>query len=249
MKVNREKLLTQLESVQPGLSPREIIQQSSCFVFKKGKVFTFNDEVACSHKCVLEIKGAVQAAPLLGILKKMEQELVDIEIGEDSKLVIKGKGNEKVGIVMDRKVVLPISLLETPDKWQKLHKEFAEAVSLVQKCASRDESDQAKTCVHIHQEWIEACDDYQMARFKLKTRFEKPTLVRRDSLKHMTEFGMVEFSETDTWIHFRNPIGLILSCRKYAVDYLDLSSVFSITGTPATLPKGLGKAAEKAGVF
>jgi hypothetical protein len=66
--VNREVLLQQLESVQAGLSSREIIEQSSCFVFKDGNVVTFNDEVSCSRPCELgSFTGAVQAAPLLSI--------------------------------------------------------------------------------------------------------------------------------------------------------------------------------------
>ena len=46
MRVSREKLMQALEAVSPGLANRELIEQSSCFVFKSGMVMTFNDEVA-----------------------------------------------------------------------------------------------------------------------------------------------------------------------------------------------------------
>ena len=80
MKINREELLNQLESVQPGLSIREIIEQSSCFVFQDGKVITYNDEIFCSQKTPLKIKGAVLAAPLIALLRKMVETEVDIEL-------------------------------------------------------------------------------------------------------------------------------------------------------------------------
>ena len=59
--INRELFLEQLESVQPGLSTREIIEQSSCYVFRGGEVITFNDEIACSQKCDIGIEGAVRS--------------------------------------------------------------------------------------------------------------------------------------------------------------------------------------------
>ena len=63
MKINREELLNQLESVLPGLSTREIIEQSSCFVFMNKEVITYNDEISCSHKSRLDIEGAIVATP------------------------------------------------------------------------------------------------------------------------------------------------------------------------------------------
>ena len=50
MLIDRAKLLAALELVSPGLSPREILEQSSCVVFRGGRIATFNDEVACSVK-------------------------------------------------------------------------------------------------------------------------------------------------------------------------------------------------------
>jgi len=46
MKINRQEFLDSLEMVKAGLSPREFIEQSSCFAFKEGEVLTFNDESA-----------------------------------------------------------------------------------------------------------------------------------------------------------------------------------------------------------
>ena len=33
MKINRESLLSKLEAASPGLAPRELIEQLSCFAF------------------------------------------------------------------------------------------------------------------------------------------------------------------------------------------------------------------------
>lgn len=248
-RINREELLQQLEAVQPGLSPREIVEQSSCFVFKDGLVMTYNDEISCSHSTNLKIEGAVQAAPLLSLLRKMIEEEIDVQINKETgELQIVGK-RRHADLRMDKEILLPTETVERPTKWKKLPEEFPDAINIVQQCAGKDESNFNLTCVHIHPEWLEASDNYQITRYKIATPVKKPTLVRRDSIKHIVSLGMTEISETETWMHFRNPDGLVLSCRRFAEQFPDLSPFLKVKGQPATLPKGLVEATERAEIF
>jgi DNA-binding transcriptional regulator/RsmH inhibitor MraZ len=144
--VNREELLQSLESVRPGLSIREVIQQSSCFVFKDGDVMTFNDEVTCRHKCKLNITGAVQAEPLLNILSKMVETEVEISIDKDSRLVVMGK-KRRARIKMEMEIVLPIGTVEKPEKWQPIHEDFSDAIFMVKQCAGKDQTQLKSTCI------------------------------------------------------------------------------------------------------
>jgi len=247
MRVNREKLLNELESVRPGLSPKEIIEQSSCFVFQEGSVMTYNDEVACRRKCSLEITGAVQAEPLLQMLQKLPNDEVDVEMGE-GEFRLKA-GRRSTGIRMEQQILLPIGAVEKPQGWKPLDPEFAEAVDIVSRCASKDQSQFSLTCVHIHQKWVEACDNYQLSRFPIKNPVDQACLVRVESLRHIVDLQMSKFSETDAWIHFRNKSGLRLSCRRSLETYPDFGKFLEVKGTPTTLPKGLGEAVDKAEVF
>ena len=247
MKVNREELLKELESVTPGLSLKEVIEQSSCFVFKGGEVATYNDEIACQHSSCLDVVGAVCALPLLAILRKLGEESIEIGISK-GELLIKGR-HRKAGIRMEAEVQLPVDAVESPGKWKKLPDDFVDAVSITQECAGKDETQFSMTCIHLHPEWIEACDNFQAIRYTLATGIAIAVLVRRESLKYIVALGMTDFSETETWMHFRNPAGLILSCRRYVEEYPDLTSVLKVSGEQATLPKGLKEAAEKAAIF
>ncbi len=74
MKVNKKELMTTLEGVLPGLSKKEITDQGNCFVFKDGKVITYNDEVAVFHPLDLELEGAVKAEEFFAILKTVQNE-------------------------------------------------------------------------------------------------------------------------------------------------------------------------------
>ena len=248
MRINRHDLLQSLESVQPGLTTRDVVEQSSCFVFKDGEVFTFNDEVACRKPCSLDIEAAVPALPLLNMLRRLPEDELDIEL-LDSEIIIEGK-RRKSGI----RIQLDIAdhhneKMEKGENWKKLHAEFSDAIYVAQQCVGKDESQYTTTCVHIHPKWIESCDNTQAIRYHLKTRVEEPILIRGSSIKHIVSLDMVEFAETETWIHFRNPSGLVLSCRRDVQDFGDNTDLFEMDGNPLTLPKGLGDAAAKAEVF
>lgn len=248
-RVNREKFLHTLESVQPGLSPREIIEQSSCFVFKGGEVFSYNDEVACRCNTDLpeEVEGSVQADPLLNILRKLPEDEIEIEVGE-TEFLVKGK-KRQAGIRMEKEILLPVGSVERPKKWSPLHEHFAEAVGIVQQCAGKDESQFSLTCVHIHPEWVEACDNFQLCRWEMATGLKKSTLVRQSAIKHITSLGVTEFSETSNWLHFRTG-SLVFSCRRYVEDFPDLAGILEVgEAIKTSLPKGLADAADKAAVF
>jgi len=247
MRINREKLLEQLESILPGLSTREIIEQSSCFIFQNKKVMTYNDEIACTQKSCLPIEGAITAMPLVSILRKLKEGVLEITIDKEE-LLIKGK-RKKAGIRMDADILLPIDSVEKPKKWKGLPDDFTNAISIVQQCAGRDETKFSLTCIHLTPKWVEACDGYQAARYKMSTEIDKPILIRKESIKYVVDLDMTEFSETKNWIHFRNSSGLILSCRHWIEKFPELSELLKVKGSPTKFPKGLIEAIEKAEIF
>ena len=255
MQINREKFWNALERVKAGLSTREFIQQSSCYVFKDGHVMTFNDEVACRIELdeetvggSMNITGAIQASPLLSILEKLNEENLEVCENENGQVEFRGK-RRRFGIVKEVEVFLPIDKVEEPGTWQELSRDFTEAVGLVSHCVSTDEMKFPLTCIHIHPDYIEACDNLQILRVDTKTKIESPILVRGTSLASITSLGMDSFSVTKSWIHFKNHEGLVLSCRVDREDYPSLDKMMDVTGGSIVIPKGLKEAAECAAVF
>jgi hypothetical protein len=247
MRLNREQLLRSLEAVAPGLATREAIEQSSCFVFQDGRVITFNDEIACSIDCEVGLDGAVAAKPLMDLLGKMTEEIINFE-PKGGEVLVSGK-RRRAGITLEADISLPVDSVEVPTEWNQLDPEFADAVAVVQQCASKDANQFALTCIHITPDCVEACDNFQLARYPLDTGVTKPCLVKRDSLKHVSGLGMTEVSETRVWIHFRNPSGLVLSVRREVMAYQELDAILDVAGTPTTLPGGLSEAIERAEIF
>lgn len=251
VRINREEFLTALESVSPGLSPKDVLEQSSCFVFSKGRVMTYNDDVGCTAPFKLNgLTGAVQGQKLLSVLKMMPEDEVTLD-EEEGRLVISGIG-QKVGVAMESEILLPIASMERPPKesWSEVPETYSEALLLVQECAGKDaEKSFTTACVHFTPKYIEAMDNKQLLRYRIKSGVTANTLVKRDSVKFVAVAGVSKVAETPSWLHFRNDAGLVISCRRYVEEFLDLTSTLEVEGVPIVLPKGLIASSDMAELF
>jgi hypothetical protein len=249
MRVNREEFLRALQAASPGLSVKESFEQSTCFVLENGEIVSYNDEVSvrCPSGLPDDWRAAVPAKKLLEILEKLGGDELDVEL-TDAELKLRGKG-ESAAVFVESEITLPFDGVDAPGDWADLHAEFGDAVKLVQECAGKDATQFFLTCVHVAPKWVEACDNHQITRYRIKTGFSESCLLRQAAVRHLHVLGVSEFSEGRAWVHFRNPDGLVISCRRYAEEYKDFSAILDVEGHPAQLPKGLGDAAAKAAVF
>lgn len=247
-RVARADFLRRLHSVRPGLAQRETVEQSKCVVFLDGVLATYNEEVACRAPSGLDpsLRGAVQAKKLIDLLDKLPDETVSVSFEAD-RLVISGR-RRKMKLLLEADVLLPVAELELPESWLPLPPGFDEAAALAAGCTSGDAGKFALTCVHFHPDYVEACDNYQLARYDLRLGLEEPFLLRKEGVVAAAALGAAEVGLTASWAHFRAASGLVLSCRRYAEEYPALDDVIDFSGVPVSLPKGLAEAAQRAAI-
>lgn len=246
-RVNRSEFLQALEAVRPGLSPKPLVEHSNSFCFRGGRVEAFNDEVACRFRTKLpkEIVGVVASKSLLAYLNKIPDEVIDIKVNEETKsFTILGRGKKTDFLVAFEKT-FEIDKVERPYKenWVELSPRFGDAIGMVAECAKKDASDSVLTCVHIHPDFVEASDETQWCRVRLRTKTKEPFLVKKDAIRHIVNLDMTEMAQTDSWIHFRNPAGLVFSCRRKASKFPDVSHLLEPIpkAKRMTLPKELAE--------
>jgi len=251
MLVNREELLQKLEAVSPGLAKKDSLEQSSCFViYNDGRVATFNEELACFNQTALRgIEGAVAADPLRALLQKLDEESIDISI-DHNELRVQGN-RRKSGLAFQETIALALDRVEAATDWKTVDPILNDAMAITCKCAATDGSGSFYlTCVHFHPDYVEACDNLQILRYTVQTGITSTLLLKAASVQHIAGLGMTEVAETENWLHFRNPTGLTLACRKYVDDFPDITNFLSVTdSTTVSLPTSLVEAAEKADIF
>lgn len=251
MKVNRRDILHRLLCVCPGLSKRGGIHQSACVILKKGRFYTLSQEIACSVGSELptDLFGAVEAIKLIETLKQSPDDWLELEISNKTLTLLGGK-RRKTHLLMEEEITLPIGEVELPKEWTILDIDFFEAVELTHQCTAKSANEFARQCVHIHPEYLEASDNSRFVRYTLKTFVKDSILVRGESLKAIIPFGMTKAAETENWLHYRNPLGLRISVKKFALEaYPSFVDFLKIRGRKVTFPKELQNAALRAGIF
>lgn len=259
-------VLRLLKALSVGLDPRGWLEHSDHFLFRGGKLWTYNDWVRLTAPSPLdpEVQGAVRGRDLLAVMAQFRG---------DAKAIFTAKGNElsittrrKGGGVVLEKDISPVLWKEIekigePDEWLPLPADFADAVRTVADCTSDDESLPTLECVHLTPRFLEASDSTRAVRYRIRTGIPRPILTRPDSLRKivplgMTEVGLTKIDPTDDdsqpprgWLHFRNASGLVLSCRYSEEEYPDFGESLAARGPTLTLPPGLQGAAEAARTF
>lgn len=248
-RTNRAELLQALQRVDPGLSSRDFIEQSTSYVFSGGWVATFNDEVCCRTKTGLpaDFVGAVKASKLKATLETINDDEVDLEIRGDGNLRVRAHRID-VKIRMQAEILLPIDQVDSPEAWLTLPEDFAKAVEQVVPAAGTNREEFVATCVHVAPEWMEACDRRQATRYEVALGLSRSFLVRARSLAHAVPMGVTKVGETENWFHLRNKT-TVLSVRRHLDPYPDIGRMLNFKGTPAVLPRGAIQAARLGGVF
>lgn len=268
MRIRREDFLNDLHMVRSGLSSKELLEQSNCFVFKDGHVFTYNDEIACHKKTGMTLGGAVPAQKLLASLEKLKaDEWLEVYHNPDGQLEFRNlvlkdekdgskrwlRGTRNFSFTRDAEVLLPIEKIteELPKLWAKLPENFSEVIEKVKDCVSTNEADNwSLTCVHIHPKWIEACNNLQLMRYHVQLGNPKSILVRGAAMSNILGLGMTHMAATPNWVHFKNGNGLIYSARKFVDEYpTGMDEVLKVVGKPIKLPPSLSQAGEIAALW
>jgi DNA polymerase III sliding clamp (beta) subunit (PCNA family) len=249
MKIQRKEFLRHLESCAPGLSSTENIEQSDCFLFSNGKVYTFNDEVLCQQDTIVNFRCAAPAKPLLETLRKLTEEEIDIEY-KDDRLVIKCANVRQIKLNVHPEVIPHYEAVDAAGEWADVPPVFADALAMAADSAAKDSEAWELTCVELSPRGLQATDAFQAIRYKLDCPISKPTLIKRSACGAVNGLGVAALAESEGWLHFKTYTGLQVAVRTYSGSLPDLSDAFrSESEASVRLPSCLLDALQKATAF
>ena len=246
MQTNRIKLLDALKRCSIGLSSKEMLEQSNQFIFAKGQIVTFNDEIMVSTESPIDFNGAVPADDLLKMLGRFPDDTLEV-INKSNEIIFKGK-KRRAGITAVAEIQLPYTTVPSPDKWMKLGPDVFPLLLQASMTCGKDETQFLTTCVHITSDLIEACDNQRLLRATLKTGFTEELLIPASSLDAMRSLKPTRFSIGKGWLHFRLKDGTIISMRCSHEKYHEnISEALKIkNGKKMQLPSNLKEIIERA---
>lgn len=249
--MNKADLIQCLERVKPGLSNKEMIEQSTSFAFIEGRVVTYNDEISISHPVpgLGDVTGAIKADELYKLLSKLSED--DIEVSVSGPEVILKAGRSKAGFTLQTEIKLPLDEVPAPSKWKDVPDGFLEAIRFTSSSCSRDMSRPVLTCLNVRDSGVvEASDNLRITNYDLGNKMPVPTfLLPVTSAKEILAYKINKICKSDGWIHFKTNEDTILSCRIFEDKFPDVSKFFDVEGDEIKLPKDLHSALDKASVF
>lgn len=214
--INRKELINALTKVIPGLAVKEIIEQSSYFIFEKDRIWTFNDQITISQSFKSNLAGAVKADEFYKLLNKLNDDELTI-LTEEGSFSIQGKT-----ITANIKIDPDIKLqpIEAPGinskKWQTLPKDFNEAMAVCIFSASRNMIRPELTCLYITEDSIFSTDTFRATKRIMDGEVKENLLLPATSAKELSKYNVNKvFTDSIGWLHFTNKEHTMFSCRTF----------------------------------
>lgn len=245
MKIEKQKLIDILAAVKPGLSSKEVIEQTTHFIFGDGEVYTYNDKISISHETDLNIGDfAIQGEELFKILNKLKEEEIDLEIVKNKLQVTAGK--TKAVLNIDNEIKVP--MIDIPDDFDPLPANFTHAVKFCLFSVSKNMTKPELTCLNITENQVQSCDNFRLTFHDLDGELQA-FLLQGSAAEQLIKYSPVEYVIDNSWIHFANESGVIFSCRTVNYTYPDIDSLSKVEGNDVHLPQSLTESVEKAEIL
>jgi len=247
MKVNRNELLKALEVVKPGITNKDIIEQSKSFAFMQGRIVTYNDNISISHPVPgVDFTGAIKAEEFYKLLSKMKTDEIEILVTDSEILVTAGK--MKAGLILQSEILLPLDQIEEIGKWSTLPDNFCGMLSFVVSTCSNNMARPILTTIHVAPTLVEASDSYRLKRIRNDGKKLPEFLIPANSAKEVIKFEPTKISLGSGWVHFMKDKA-ILSCRIFNDKYPETDKFFEVKGKEITFPPTLTEIIERAIIF
>ena len=256
MKLELKKFKEALSIVKPGLSSKEIIEQTTSFAFVHGTVVTYNDEICIM--CPLpdfDLTGAIKADEFYKFIQKVKSETIDFEVMDNTIMMKSGRARAEFSLKTEITLPLDETAVMRKLKWADLPESFNAGGKLASAAASNDFTNAKLTCVHVTKKGImEASDNYRIVTWDVMQKMPVDDfLIPAHSLKEAIRLNPDKIALTEGWVHFKNvESGVVISCRIFEEEYVNITPTiqkYSSGTKKVKFPDVLSIVLDKAEIF
>lgn len=237
MKIKKANLLAALKAVKPGVSDKEVIQDSNHFIFDEDKIRSYNDQIAIHKIFKTGLCGAVKASEFYSLIDKITVD--EMEIFQESGQFKIEAGNLEAAINIQEQHAVPLINVKGLKGWMDLPGNFSDAIEFCTFSASKDMTKPVLTCLFIIDNKVYSSDRFRVTRFKLDDNVGESFLLKESSAKILKSYNPTHYLPKNDWIHFKNKDDVYFSSRVTLGEYPDLDQYFVTRGTRINLPDDL----------
>jgi hypothetical protein len=260
MKINRAELLGALKTIKPAIPTHETPEVNNRVRFRGNHVIGLSSEIAILYPLSVAVSDneiMVLYEELVTLLTNSNSEEIDITIKKDKMVVV--DEDVKVSFVL---TAPPDDLpnMEARSKPARknstpIEDELLTAINVCMEAAGKEKAQTALSCVHVHGEFVDASDDYQISRGILRTKFNGDILLPVKMCKSILDFEPTAYEATDkTWIVFLKKIDVAKKTAYLfirAVDYpvVDVEPLLQVKGNKCIFPAVLAQKINQIGIL
>lgn len=251
MRVKKTELLDALRAIKPAIASKEIIDQSTHFVFQKGEVRSYDDRVSINSEFDYDGPSfAIKADEFLKLVSSLTSEEIELNLGDNNKLKLKC-GKTKATLNIDHEVKLPDIDLPQDNDWIDLPSDFVSSLKFSLFSVGKNASKPALTCICIENDTIWSSDNDRLTKTQMESAISEPNgmLIPGEAAKKLIPYAPNGYCIHKNWIHFINDFNVIFSCRRVNVEYPDLEHFLKIKGSTVKLPETIIHSIERASIM
>lgn len=237
-----------IKSTSEVVSKKSLVDQSDCILFFEDKICSFNGETCIIVPFDSGINCAVPMSETIELFQKIKEEAVKITVDENQLLVTGRKF--KSGIKTESDILFDVENFELPEKWNKLPNNFNDGLV---KCVFGKSQDNLPLAVlnyvHATGDFIESCDNFRLARYKLAKKIKEDMLIPVSLAKSLNKLGIIEYASNSNWLFFKNESNVIVASLKINDEFPDMQGFLSDDGVEISFPNTTSEVVLRAAIF
>ena len=218
MEVHREDLLDVLNLVRPGLSQKEIIEQSNHFIFDKDQILAYNDELLISYPFDIEIQCTVDASLFLKLVSKMSSETISMEVKKGILEVWNEKTNAHIPVIEESEILEHIKNVTKEfdgADWNRLSPDFIEGLRLCAFSADTDRTNGTLTCVRVEGKDIMSGSRNRVSWYQMDKEVPEDFYIEAVLIQELSRYEDISsYTLSKAWAHFKSEGGVTFSARR-----------------------------------
>ena len=251
-KISKRSFVDALTKVKPGLANKEIIEQSTHFVFDNDRIWTYNDQIYICELFESGLSGAVKAEQFYKLLTKFPDEdivvtseagKINLTVGENIRSTIKIDPNVKIEPIQVPGI--------NSQKWETLPENFHEAIAFSAFSASKNLIRPELCSLYVVDKYVIGCDTFRGTKYDLSSKMNNEFLLPAKAAIELAKYNPHKVFVDDGWLHFVNKEKTTFSCRAVVgIEYPpQIWDFFKIEGEEIVLPGDFLEAVDRAHVL